>query len=242
MTTQEVRDYINTILNKDSSGNSLSPDEFNLLMKANIYSFVKDQILQHRQFIASGNIDNVVFTSLLVDALYTSTTASLSGGSFTLPTDMLFLSDLYGTYNANQKKIELVSPEEYSQRVSNLLSKPIAYHPVAYIEGTACKVNPQNMTAIKVLYIKSPTIPVFDYYNDANDNIVYLAAAATHYLTSGETGSAGQSSVTVTSLTVELTSIPTELHVKFGDFLISKAMMRDKNVQGYQLNENEISK
>lgn len=243
MTINEIRKYLNTCLNKDSSGNSLSPQELNILLEANIFSFVRNLVLTYRQYLKSGTpTDDAILTAMLVDSLSKQTTATLTAGAFTLPNDFMFMNDLYGTYNASLKRIEMVSPEEYPKRTHNLLSKPIAYYPIAFINNTSCKVYPANMTAIYVDYIAKPAIPIFGYYTDANYQIVYLAAAATHTLTAGEYGSAGQTSgTTVTSLTVEL-DIPEESHIKFADFLLSKIAIRDRDAQLYQASENEINK
>jgi hypothetical protein len=243
MTLAEGKKYLETVLNKDASGNSLNPQEYNIFLKSYIYGFVKEQVLAYRQYVATGApLDDVVFTAFLIDSLQKQTTETLSSGSFTLPTDMLFLNDLYGTYNAATKKIEIVSPEEYPKRSHNLLSKPISYYPVAYIVGTSCKVFPTNMTAITLDYIAKPTVPVYDYYVDVNYNIVYLAAAATHTLTAGEYGSLGQTSGTlVTSLTTEL-NLPEEMHMKFFDYILNKVAMRDRDSNLYQANTNEINK
>lgn len=242
MTTNEIRIYLETMLNKHSSGNTLSPQELNVLFKAHIYGFVRNQVMEYRRFVMQGTpMDETVFTALLIDSLQKQSSPTLAAGAFTLPTDMLMEGDMWGTYNSNYKKVEFVSSEEYSKRMSNHLSKPIAYFPVAYIVGTSCKVFPQNMTSLTLNYIANPTIPVFDYYTDANYNIQYLAASATHTLQAGEYGSLGQvAGVTVTSLTVEL-DIPTDLHQKFADYLLNKVAIRDRDVALYQANENEKS-
>lgn len=243
MTLQEIKRYVDTVLNKDASGNSLSPQEFNIFLEAEIFNFVRERVLQYRQFVNTGApLDDVILSGLLIDSLQKRTTATLSSGYFTVPTDMLFMNDLYGTYNATQKKIELVSPEEYSRRTSNMLAKPIAYYPVAFIVGTSCYVYPSSMTSLYVNYIAKPTIPVYDYYVDANYTIQYLAASATHLLSAGEYGSAGQTSgTTVTSLTVEL-DIPEDFHMPFANHLLTKVSMRDRDQLMYQATENEKSK
>jgi hypothetical protein len=243
MTVSDLKSYIDVELNKHASGNSLSPKEYNLFLKAEIFSFVRSAIMKYRQFVSTGApLDDTMFTAMLIDSLQKETTETLTAGAFTLPTDFMFMSDLYGTSNVSQKKIELISVEEYSRRTHNLLSKPIAYYPVAYIVGTSCKVYPANMTALVINYISTPTIPIFDYYSDANYQIVPLAAAATHTLTAGEYGSLGQTSgTTVTSLTVEM-DLPQELQLAFADHLLSKVLIRDRDTNTYSASENEIQK
>lgn len=243
MTVSEGKTYIETILNKHSSGNSFSPQEYNNILEAEIFNFVKGQILAYRRFVNQGSpTDETIFSALLLEALQKQNTPVLSSGTFPLPADYFMCADMWGTYNANYKRIELVSPEQYAERVSNHLSKPIPYFPVAIVFGTNCKYFPTNMTDITLDYFAKPTIPVFDYYTDANYKIVPLAAGATHLLTAGEYGSAGQTfGTTVTSLTTEL-DIPEDVHVKFFDYIISKVAIRDRDANLYQANENEIAK
>lgn len=243
MTVSELYQYLNISLNKDTSGNSLSPKELNIYLESEIFNFVKENVFAYRQFVNTGApLDDVILSGLLFDALQKKTTATLSSGYFTVPTDMFFMNDIYGTYNSAQKKIELVSPEEVSRRTANLLAKPIAYYPVAYIVGTSCYVFPTTMTGINVNYIAKPTIPVYDYYVDANYKIQYLAASATRLLTAGEYGSAGQTSgTTVTSLTTEL-DIPEDSHMAFANYLLGKIAIRDRDQLMYQAAENEKSK
>jgi hypothetical protein len=243
MTVAEGKNYIETILNKHSSGNTLSPKEYNYLLEAHIFSFVQNALVQHRRFVDQGTpMDDTIFTLSLLDSLQKTVVPSLSSGSFTVPADFLACVSMTGTYNANSKRIELVSAEEYHRRSSNHLSKPIAYYPVAYLVGTTMYYAPTNMTAITLNYFGKPTIPIFDYYVDSNYNIVSLAASATHLLTTGEYGSAGQTSgTTVTSTTVEL-DIPEDSHQKFFDYLLSKIAMRDRDPNLYQAAINEEGK
>ena len=239
MTVAQIKQYLEIVLNKHSSGNTLSPQEFNTLMSANIYGFVKTQVMAYRSYVNGASpVDDPIFTALLYESLQKSQSVTLTAGAFTMPTDLLMVNDLYGTYNS-LKEIELVSPEEYAKRTHNLLDKPIAYYPVAYIVGTSCKVFPTTMSGVVLVYIAKPTIPVYDYYVDANYNVVSLAASATRALAAGEYGSAGQvAGQTVTSLTVELT-IPEESHMLFADYLLAKVSMRDRDSNLYQAVQNE---
>lgn len=242
MTLQEGYDYLNTVLNKDQSGNSLSPDEYNVLLEAHIFDFVKAKVLEHRSFVTQGGTDEVIFTSSLLDSLSTQSVPTITSGTFPIPNDLLYVESMYGTYNANRKQIEVVSPTERARRQANAMSKPVAYYPIAIITDTTCRFFPANVTAITLNYVKKPTIPVYDYYVDANYNIQYLAASATHVLTTGERGSAGQTSgTTVTSLTVEL-NISEDTHVQFFNYILDKIAIRDRDPLLYQAAQNEKNK
>lgn len=241
MTLNEGWNFLNAILNKDKSGNALTPDEYNVLLEAHIFDFVKAKVLEHRSFVTQGGKDEVIFTASLLDALSTQSTPTLSSGTFPIPNDLLYLESMYGTYNATRKQVEVISPSERARRQSNWMSKPIAYYPIAIITDTTCRFFPSNMTAITLNYIKKPTIPVYDYYVDADYNIQYLVASGSHALTTGERGSAGQSSGTVNSLTVEL-NISEDTHMQFFSYMLDKIAARDRDPLLYQAAQNEKNK
>ena len=108
------------------------------------------------------------------------------------------------TYNGAYRRIDIVTDTDIANRRSNLLAKPLKEFPAAVINGSTINVYPQDITSAEFTYLKQPNTPVYDYYIDVYKNLVYLPSGATHTLLSGETGSAGQTSGVVTSLTVEL--------------------------------------
>lgn len=238
MILSEILTYINTVLNKDKAGNSLSPQEFNVLLEAEIFNFVRDRFQEYRTAVNQGGGDDTMLSALLIDSLTAQSSPSLSGGYFAAPSDMLYMEGLQGVLSSTIKKVELISRDELNRRFFNLLSKPLIIYPACVVVGSNIYVYPTNMTSLKLSYIKKPTIPVYDYYMNTNYNEVYLAASATHTLVSGEYGSAGQTSGTVTSLTVEL-DIPEETHLQFANYLLGKVSMRDQNQLLYQAAQNE---
>jgi hypothetical protein len=244
MKLSEAKIYLETILNKHSSGNTLSPKEYNSLLEAHIFSFVQNAILEQRRYVLQGTpMDDAVYTSLLLNSLQKAVSPSLSSGTFPLPADYLSIVDMWAfMLSGSMKKLELISPEEYGKRISNQLSKPISYYPVAYLLGGSMYYYPTNISSITLNYFSKPDVPLFDYYIDANYNIVPLDASETHLLTTGEYGSAGQTAgTTVTSLTTEL-SIPESTHQKFFDYMVGKIAMRDSNPNLYQAAINEEGK
>lgn len=238
MTLSELKSYINTVLNKDKAGNSLSPQEFNILLEAEIFNFVRDRFREYRSAVNQGGGDDTALTSLLIDSLTAESSPTLSGGYFAQPTDMLYMESLQGVLNSTVRKVELISRDALNARFFNLLDKPLYLYPACVVVGSSIYVYPTNMTSLKLSYIKKPVIPLYDYYLDANYNEVYLAASASHTLVSGEYGSAGQTAGSVSSLTVEL-DIPEDLHLQFANYLLGKISMRDQNQLMYQAAQNE---
>jgi len=88
-----------------------------------------------------------------------------------------------------------------------------------------------------------PSDPVFDYYIDANRNVIYLTdGQAAYELDTGEVGSAGEVSPTeVTSLSNEL-DYGVEFYSEFTDYLLSKLGIRGESPIVIQTAENEKMK
>ena len=95
-------------------------------------------------------------------------------------------------------------------------------------------IYPNNITSAEFTYLRKPLTPVYDYYIDANANEVYLLTGTSHTLTTDETGSAGQTSGTVTSLTVEL-DWDELFHVVFCNEVLSRVgiNLKDGMVEQY---------
>ncbi len=239
MTLSEIKNFLNTVLNKDKSGNSLSPQEFNILLEAEIFNFVRDRFREYRSAVNQGGGDDTALTSLLIDSLTAESSPTLAGGYFAQPTDMLYMEGLQGVLNSTVRKVELISRDALNARFFNLLDKPLYLYPACVVVGSSIYVYPTNMTSLKLSYIKKPTIPVYGYYLDSNYNEVYMAEGSSHTLTTGEIGSAGQTAgTTVNSLTVE-TTLPEDLHLQFANYLLGKISMRDQNQLMYQAAQNE---
>ena len=115
------------------------------------------------------------------------------------------------------------------------MAKQLEDYPGCVIFGNIIKVYPTDVTTAEFSFMRNPSIPIFDYYYDANYNLVYLAQGATHLLATGEIGSAGQSAgATVTSLTNELDWNPL-YHVEFCNEILSKVgiNLKDEQIKAY---------
>jgi hypothetical protein len=109
--------------------------------------------------------------------------------------------------------------------------RSLGHQPVGVIEGSTITVYPTNATELQLSYIRIPVTPIYDYYMDQYGTEVCMAASTTHALGTGEIGSLGQTSGTVSSLTVEL---------EWDDYVHPQIAIRILEKLGVSLRESDI--
>jgi hypothetical protein len=170
-----IYDIINTLTRKDSSGDVFSPEEMtNMLV-----------LTQHEK----DNADFKQFEEhqIITDALRSldsSSTITLTAGVGSLPIDYWHIKS--GGVIVNSYSADLVTDKEWRERFYSHALLPKTWCPMARIVGTNIQVYPTH-TSCLFEYLKKPTDPFFDYYYNADDNIVYLVPGTSHVLTAGET-------------------------------------------------------
>lgn len=100
--------------------------------------------------------------------------------------------------------IDVVTDEEWITRRYDELTKPTAEYPICMIADGNIYVAPKAVNNIFLYYLRQPTDPFFDYYIDANLNIVPMAVGTSHTLGAGEEYRDGTTTGAKTSTTVEL--------------------------------------
>jgi hypothetical protein len=145
--------------------------------------------------------------------------------------DYAYWLSLMTIYGGMTKSIDVITDQELDERRSNSLALDITQYPVAIINNNLINVLPNDITNAEFTYLRKPITPVYDYYIDANLNEIYLPAGSSHTLTSGETGSAGQTSgTTVNSNTVELDWDPI-FHIEFCNEVLQRVAPHLKDAQ-----------
>lgn len=253
MNLGDIYKYLEVVTNKHRSGNKFSPDEFNYVLKLENINFFNHKV-KEIQNSAKRDADfrEMLLSSKMLRPLLVSQDVTPITGVYDLITGDDGLDNTFvhwasalttAVFNGAIKRVELVNHNEYEKRQVNLLSPPIYYFPIAEIVGDNLNILPTNITEIKLTYIKLPSDPVFDYYSDANRNVIYLTDGQPAYeLDTGEVGSAGQVSPTeVTSLSNEL-DYGVEFYSEFTDYLLSKLGIRGESPIVIQTAENEKMK
>ena len=240
MTLNQILKYVNYICVKENSGSTLKPDQLNFIFPAsNINMF--NRKVQEAQLLAIQSkmpFNKTLYEHMALREFHVRENITFTTGSFdmaTLVNSYAYWLSMISLYNGAYREIEILTDRDLTIRRTNLMAPQLEDYPAAMILGTLIKVFPLNITTAEFVFMKNPAIPVFDYYFDANFNLIYLAVGATHLLTTGEVGSAGQTAgTTVTSNTVELEWNPL-WHVEFCNEVLQKVgiQLKDEQVRAY---------
>jgi hypothetical protein len=226
-----------TALNADEYGNSSNITEFNDILDQEQIKFIKRKVEEQYSLPAEGKENsNTIFSSKLLYPLISKETVVPTAGIIDVTEDLTYDYLYWGTmttsatYNGQIRDIDLATNTEVTDRKTNLLSPSVKERPVAEIIGDEIRILPTNISGVDFTYIKKPATPFLDFYSDANYNRVYMAAAATHILTTGETyiGSDGitrTAGYNVTARTIEL-EFHEDFHSEFFDQLLALFSLR----------------
>lgn len=241
----DIRQYINTQLDKHESGNSYSPSEFNALIAVENINFFNHKI-DEMQNAARSDKDfmEMLLSSKLLRPLLAAENVTPTTGVY----DLTGLSNTFvhwvsatttAVFNGKITRVELVNHNEYEKRQVNMLSPPIYYHPIAELVGDNLNILPTNITQIKLTYVKLPSTPFFDYYIDANRNVVFLAEGGSVDL-DVVTGTYRDGSTTGShnSTTNEL-DYGQEFYPDFTEYLLSRLGVRTRETMIVQTSEQE---
>lgn len=209
LTNDNVLKYVNYICVKENSGSTLKPNQYNTIILASNVNLFNKQVTEAQLMSAQSKMpfNETLFNMAALREFQVLENITFTTGNFditTLANSFAYWGSMVALHNGSYKKIEILTVKEYAERRTNMVYKQLSDYPGALFNGNIIKVLPSNIATAEFVYMKNPVKPVYDYYIDADLNHIYLTAGATHLLTAGETGSAGQTAgTTVTSLTVE---------------------------------------
>lgn len=196
ITLGDIWEEVNGMLRKEISGNTVTPMQFNQYLRSSGYEFFD------REYNNYENSDQITASlrRFYVDLALTFTT----GTSTNFPSNLYYpVLLMYGNV-----EVDIVTESEWGDLIGDALLAPDATHPIAKYTSTQMLVRPTSIASADFKYFKRPAEPVFDYYYDINDNLVYLPVGAVHVWTTGEVDSSGNVKTTgdpnYTSQSVEL--------------------------------------
>lgn len=244
MTLQQILDHIYSRVNKDQSGNTYNINRFNNdLLVANLEMFTYYYGLpQGYQPGAPFPAVEAEITQKVTDALVrcrvdmggsapTDPGPMLvnANGIANIPDDYVHVSFMNYTYvkdpcDPSKVSYPVITPLPgalWSTRIdSDTLNFRVEKFPYCLFKAKTIQFMPKNIGMVNFSYWRSPKTPYYDYYKDANDNVVFMPTGTSHTLTAGEVGSQGQTSGTVFSTTVEL-EWPVDNHPFFTNLMLS---------------------
>jgi len=181
----EILSLCNYVANKEKLGNTLTPEQYNILLEAVNVDFFRKEYEDAQKLALAQNvrIGSVIFKSGALKVFRCKDDAKA------VATGVLTVSDLTKTYaywvsmtttyNGAKRGIELISDAELEDRLTNLLNKPIEYFPVAIDNGDKILIYPTDVTPVDFTYLRMPTQPIYAWTQDAYDRAIYSSAEST---------------------------------------------------------------
>lgn len=195
MTLFEMYELMELILNKDYSGNMLTPDRFNQLIKVvNIDKFKKKfglpeeyqpgrPIPKEYAEITLKNTDD-----LKIFKVVPLLNSPCPGGLLPYPGDYAHRDEIIynetvtidGVSTIMPRPIEILREFHASSRRGNFTKMPTRRHPIAVMRSNGIQIYPITITAVDFAYWRWPADPVFAY-NQHEGYITYNSAASVEF-------------------------------------------------------------
>lgn len=196
MKLREFRLLFDTELRKQSRGNVITDEVFNVLVNTEQYGYMDME--KDKAELTSG-----ITTELL--PFFEQAVLPVTGGfvSSSLLGGYVKLMKVNTVYDGNLVKCDVCTAKEVEERLDNSLTTPTLKHPVVEEFNDGLRFYPTTVTSATIKYIREPNEVFLDYYWDANGNVVYMDAGTTHTISGGEVYRDGTTTGTKTSQTVE---------------------------------------
>lgn len=175
MTVNEILILSNFIINKETTGDALIPDNYNVLIQEVNISLFNEYWDQYRQMLITPGINDLLSNSPLnVFIKASSIDVSAATGQANLPAD--FIHAFAAIVIQTGQKIDLITPVEAFYRNSSVLTIPAQNRHYGYITGNKLQAYPyilatgnpaSSMIPINLSYLRLPTQPVYDYCQSA---------------------------------------------------------------------------
>jgi len=187
MNVYEGYRLVNYISDKDFSGNTLKPDDYNLLLEVvNINLFE----LEFENMVAVSQRENKPMDKIIYDSKSLSRfvtrkdNVAISSGEMIVQKDyrenvMIFKRDARSPSTSYGKRIETVSYDEFVRRNESIIELYIEDHPVAVYQNRKFEIYPANISKIDHVYLRLPSQPVFAYTVSTIGQEVYDAGNST---------------------------------------------------------------
>jgi hypothetical protein len=194
MTLGEIYSLIELIVNKDFSGNIITPVRFNELIKVvNIDLFRQKYGLPEeyqpgkpfpREYadISLKNVDDMKAFKTL------SLAQTVTSGVLSFPTDYAHLDSLAYNYSKTinsvattlPRIIEVLRESAFTSREGNYTKQPTTMNPVAVIRNDGIHIRPIAIVSVDISYYRFPVDPVFAY-TEWDGGITYDSATSTEF-------------------------------------------------------------
>lgn len=168
MNNFQLYKLLNFVVNKDVYAQSISPDDFDLQLKAKNLRLLRKRIGLPEAYVP-GQANVGVGTTRISDGdllpFLVEEQVTPASGILTLDDDWYYILDFFTDTSITS---DLIGHEEISSRLRNYITAPTAQHIVAYVVKAGLHIYPETSAGlcasnnkVTVVYYRKPIDPVF---------------------------------------------------------------------------------
>ena len=225
MNNSEILKYCNYISSKEQTGNTLTPVEFTQILQVCNLKYFKKKVgvpeeyqpgmpLPRQQFeITQSNSDSLSPFKKFMGEYNTDPLYIDANGYAPLPSDYFYhsacsfidaINNPDCSLTLKNRIVEVLTDAQWDAVTSSVIRPPSRKYPVMNYQSGFIRFSPIDLGQVQFIFLRTPSLPYYDYYIGVNGEHVYLLPNTSHILIPGEEGSAGQLSGIVVSQSVEL--------------------------------------
>ncbi len=174
MTLEDLRVFINATANRDQTGNSVSPKEYNSYLKrANEDKFRIETGLREKPtpiFFQSNQLSTDALRPFIEEAPLVGVS-----GVFTIPSDYRHAVSLSYVKSGETKIITALNTDEFKAKKMDKTAPPTVDYPFATQRKDKIILAPDSIANISLDYLRKPVDPLWAY-TVSNDEEVYDSA------------------------------------------------------------------
>lgn len=161
MTNFDIYKLLNFTVNKDIYAQAISPDEFDLELKAKNMRHFRKRLGLPETYVP-GSANEGAGTTRLTDKdllpFLVEETRNPVNGVINILSNWYYIIDFYTNVSITA---DLMSIDEVSNRINNYLTKPTAQHLAAFPVKAGLRIYPATTNNVTVLYYRTPNTPHF---------------------------------------------------------------------------------
>ena len=178
ISVNEVKEFVDFLANKEQSGNSVSPDEFNLSLRRATDDLFRKEYGLPEDYKPGAPMPNISYeiTQRIKDDMRvfkkTSAISIDSNGVGSVPSDYVHYTAIRYTKITNQKggnpliepkSVEAIDDDKWDGRIGNSIKFPDKDYPICNFNSDTIQFEPKDLTIVQLTYLKYPSSPVWGY-------------------------------------------------------------------------------
>lgn len=190
ISVNEVKQYSDYISNKEQSGNSITPEQFNLLLRRGLDDLFKQRYGLPEEYQPGMPLPRMAYevTQKMKDDLrmckVTDSFSVDSKGQMLLPEDYVHYTRLTYVYYQNNKEagkpderfvgIEVIDDDKWDSRRTHPVKIPNKKKIIiGNFNSDNIEFYPRDLGKVEMAYLRYPQTPVWAFTVDAEDNVVF---------------------------------------------------------------------